>query len=401
MATGSGNSLSFAMNTCLLATEAPPIAEVQGWISDRSPDVRSSVIDLLQAMPGYPPDAGLTQHIAEQARRADTAAYTPIAGNTGLREALADDVSDAYGASLKPDEVCITAGCNQAFYLAAIALAGAGDGFILPAPYYFNHKMTLDMLGITAQILPTCEKEAFVPDPHAAAALIHARTRALVLVTPNNPTGACYPPEVLIRFLELAQRHRIALILDETYRDFSACGAGRPHALFQYPDWQANLVHLYSFSKAFSLAGYRVGAMIAAPPFLAQALKIMDCLAICAPHIGQLAAEYGLRHLRGWRREKRGLAENRATAFRAALEASAHPWSIASSGAYFAYVRHPFENRPAMEVARLLAEQGHLLTLPGSAFGPGQEQFLRVAFSTLDAGEMPEIARRLRGCVIS
>src|SRR5258708_22668781 len=129
-------------------------------------------------------------------------------------------MSGFYGAAVAPQEVAITAGCNQAFCLAMMALAGAGDEVMLPVPYYFNHRMWLDMLGVATVALPFRPDRGGVPDPREAAERITARTRAIVLISPNNPTGAVYPPSVLAEFLAVARSRAIALVIDETYKDF-------------------------------------------------------------------------------------------------------------------------------------------------------------------------------------
>jgi aspartate/methionine/tyrosine aminotransferase len=389
--------MRFSINPLLAATEAPPIPEVQSWAVGRPPG-SLPIIDLLQAIPGYPPDASLTAYVADKATDFRMSLYTPICGTAGLREALAAEVEATYGGMVSPDQVCITAGCNQAFYAATIALAKPGDNVLLPTPYYFNHQMTLDMLGLQVRHLPAREENGFIPDPDEAAALVDAGTRALILVTPNNPTGAVYPPEILGEFFDLAASRRIALILDETYRDFLPMGQSRAHDLFIRPEWPGTLIHLYSFSKAYSLAGYRVGALGASPSFIAQVLKIMDCLIICAPHIAQIAAQYGLERLSEWRRQKRLLMAGRIDAFRKSVAALAPDWGIGSIGGYFAYLRHPFERLDSKGAAYRLADACGLLCLPGSAFGPGQERFLRAAFANIDASQMSEIAARLGSC---
>ena len=181
--------------------------------------------------------------------------------------------------------MAITAGCNQAFCLAMAALARPGDQVVLPLPYYFNHRMWLDATGIEA-LHPAFRPDAGgVPDVEEVARLITDRTRAIVLVTPNNPTGAIYPAETLRAFYDLAKRRGIALVLDETYIDFLPTD-DRPHDLFEDPDWASTVVHLYSFSKVFAITGHRVGALTAGPALMAQIEKAMDCVAICAPRIG-------------------------------------------------------------------------------------------------------------------
>lgn len=383
------------VNPLVASTEAPPIAEAWRWVEGRTFPAEKPLIDLCQAVPGYPPADALTAHLAEQVKAPDTARYTGIDGIPALCAALAKRTGALYGAEVRADEVLITAGCNQAFAVAVMSLARAGDNVILPAPWYFNHKMTLDMLGIEARPLPLRESDGLVPDPVEAEKLIDANTRALVLITPNNPTGAIASPQAIGALYGLCERRGIRLLLDETYRDFPEWGGTAPHDLFRRPAWQKTLVQLYSFSKVYSLAGYRVGAVLADKALLTHARKVMDCLAICAPNVGQKAALFGLETLDGWVAEKRGDILARVSAFQSAMERSGTRYRIASIGAYFAYVRHPFSDRRAHEVAEMLARDHNILCLPGSMFGPGQDSYLRFAFANVDAAVMPEIARRL------
>ncbi|MGH6719919.1 MAG: aminotransferase class I/II-fold pyridoxal phosphate-dependent enzyme, partial [Alphaproteobacteria bacterium] len=193
---------------------------------------------------------------------------------------------------------------------------------------------------------------------------------------------------------DLCKARGIALVIDETYRDFLADGA-RPHDLFEDADWADTFVHLYSFSKAYALTGYRVGA-VACGAALGRALaKVLDCVQISAPRIGQDAALYGLGHLDGFRTVKCALMAERAAALRQAFQAPGLGYRLLSCGAYFAYVRHPFDGEPSAAVARRLAVEHNLLCLPGSFFGPGQDAYLRFAFANLEASWMPAIAERL------
>lgn len=387
------------VNPLAAATEAPPIAEAWRWVEGRVFPDGKPLIDLCQAVPGYPPAEALCAHLAERVHAPETARYTGIDGIPPLRAALARRMTALYGGAVADAEVLVTAGCNQAFAVALMTLARAGDNVILPAPWYFNHKMTADLLGIEARPLIVRESDGLVPDPSEVEGLIDADTRALVLISPNNPTGAIAPPAAIAALYELCERRGIRLLLDETYRDFPDWSgpewSGAPHGLFGRPGWQRTLIHLYSFSKVYSLAGYRVGAVVADAAFQEHARKVMDCLAICAPHVGQMAALFGLEHLDGWVAGKRADIAARVAAFRAAMQGSGTGYRIASIGAYFAYVRHPFEGRPARDVAEDLAREHNILCLPGSMFGPGQDAYLRFAFANVDAAVMPEIARRL------
>lgn len=384
------------LNPVLTRVAAPPIGEVRSWVSEEAAAGGEPLIDLAQALPSYPPPPALAAHLAGRLNDPQVHRYTDILGLADLRAALAEDITVGYGAGtpVAVDQVAITAGCNQAFCLAIMALAAAGDEVVLPLPYYFNHQMWLDALGVRAVHLDFRPDQGGLPDPDEAAAKVTPRTRAIVLVTPNNPTGAIYPPSLLRSFYRLAKSRGLALVVDETYRDFLPEGTC-PHDLFDDPDWPQTLIHLYSFSKVFCLTGYRVGALVAGLPLLAQVDKAMDCIAICAPRIGQEAALFGLCNLGPWRRDNRALMGHRVAAF---LREAADGLGgrLVSIGAYFAYLEHPFPRRDAVDVARGLAARHHLLTVPGPMFGPGQGRYLRLAFANVSTETIPTVAGRLR-----
>ena len=166
------------------------------------------------------------------------------------------------------------------------------------------------------------------------------------------------------------------------------------HHVFDDPDWSATAIHLYSFSKAYALAGYRVGAITASEEFLTEVTKVLDCVSICAPLVSQRAALFALQNAQEWRQEKCQKMHNRAAAFSESLKGNEHGYQITAMGAYFAYLEHPYQ-LPARQVARFLSDEANLLALPGEMFGPNQEKHLRVAFANVSLEIMPEIARRL------
>jgi aspartate/methionine/tyrosine aminotransferase len=344
-------------------------------------------------VPGYPPHPEFLQRLSTAASGAEASRYGPIVGNADLRRTYARHLASLYGAAVAPANVAVTAGCNLAFFTAAMLVAKAGDAVLLPVPWYFNHQMTLAMLGVEARPLPCAPAAGFVPDPAAAERLIDSRTRAIVLVTPNNPTGAIYPDDTLRAFGDLCRRRGLWLILDETYRDFLTA-AGRPHSLFADEDWRRCVIQLYSFSKAYSIPGYRLGSIVADEGVVAQLAKILDCVQICAPRIGQGAVGWGIDALAAWREENRGAMHRRAEAFRRVLARSSG-WRVDSIGAYFAYVRHPFAGASAEAVAERLAVERGVLALPGSYFGPSQDSHLRMAFGNIGLDAIERLAARL------
>ncbi len=383
----------------LLAAVAPsPIAETKGWVLNRAFPADKPLIDMAQAVPGHPPPEDLREHLAGVLRDPTKHGYTPILGVPELRAAYAAHQSAFYGGAIGAGEVGITSGCNQAFCLAMMALAKQDDEVILPRPHYFNHDMWLRMLGVAPVPLDFRPGSGAVPDAEDAEKLITRRTKAIVLVTPNNPTGAVYPPGTIAAFYELAKRHGIALVLDETYKDFLAEGV-RPHRLFHDPDWKRTVVHLYSFSKVFALTGYRGGAITCGAPLMAEIEKAMDCVSICPPRLAQEAALYGLKNLAGWARRNTEALAARQELFRAGLD-RANRWRLVSIGAYFAYVEHPYADRPSAEVSKWLADEHNVLTIPGSMFGgPGQDRFIRFAFANVADAVVPKVFDRLERAI--
>ncbi|UZF94002.1 aminotransferase [Bosea sp. NBC_00550] len=383
------------LNPDLIDTGTPPIPEAQGWA--RAYDGRfGPLIDLSQAVPGSPPPQELLDKLAEAAADPAATRYGGITGDATLREAYAAEISRVYGASFTPGEVSITSGCNQAYVVTMMALARAGDNVLLPTPWYFNHEMTLTMLGVEARPLPCAPEAGFVPDVATAEALIDARTRAIVLVTPNNPTGAVYPPETIAAFAALCARRGIWLVLDETYRDFLPAPVAGPHEVFAASNWRDSVIGLYSFSKAYAVPGWRLGAITASEPVIAQIGKVLDCVQISPVRSGQAAVTWGIDGIREWRERNRAEINDRAALFRAAM-APLNDWRVLSAGAYFAYVAHPFAGVPAADVVRRLVEERGVLALPGPYFGPGQENHLRIAIANVAAKRIGLLGERLKG----
>ncbi|MGL6209348.1 MAG: aminotransferase [Paracoccaceae bacterium] len=384
------------LNPAMAATEAPPVMEARRWLTGVEFPPHRPLINVSQAAPVESPPLALRQALAEAALN-DPAAhlYGPVLGLPALRAEVASQWSTSYGGQITPTQVAITQGCNQAFTAVMSTLAGAGDEVILPTPWYFNHKMWLDMAGVTTVPLPT--GPGLIPHAAEAASRITSKTRAIVLVSPNNPGGAEYPATTLTAFRDLARQHRIALIVDETYRDFDS-RAGSPHDLFTDEGWQDTFIHLYSFSKAYRLTGHRVGAVIASEARLAQVEKFLDTVAICPAQLGQIGALWGLQHLAQWVAGERDEILTRRAAMTNGFNAL-QGWALLGCGAYFAYVEHPFDLASDVLCKRLVTEQS-LLMLPGTMFQPtdspeGKRQ-IRIAFANVDAQGIAEMFNRLK-----
>jgi aspartate/methionine/tyrosine aminotransferase len=385
--------MKFPISPHIRGVHFPPISEVKGWVAN-APAGRH-LIDLCQAVPDYPPARELTEHLKGLLADPLLAKYSPDEGLPEVREAISSRYERTYGAKLSSNHLCLTIGASQAFWLAMVTLCRAGDEVIVQLPCYFDHPMALDILGIKCVYAPFIEATGGVPSVEGISALISPRTRAILLVTPSNPTGVVTPPATILKLHRLAERHRIALVLDETYSDFIADGV-RPHELFTDPRWGEHFVHIMSFGKTYALTGYRAGCLVASEEFIHHALKAQDTMAVCQPRITQHAVKYGAEHLDGWVAENRRMMERRHNRFVAEFTRPDNPFRLAASGTFFAWVRHPCEGRSGREVARRLVEEAGILTLPGEVFGPGLTDYLRLAFGNIREETIPEAAARFR-----
>jgi aspartate/methionine/tyrosine aminotransferase len=388
--------MTLPLNPAFAATEPPPVMEARRWIEGVAFPADRPLINVSQAAPVDSPPLGLRQALADAALNDPSAhLYGPVLGLPALREEIATQWSATYGGAVRPSQVAITQGCNQAFCTVMATLAGPGDEVILTTPWYFNHKMWLDMASVTTVPLET--DATLIPSAEQAAGLITDRTRAIVLVSPNNPGGVEYPAETLAAFRDLCREKGLALIVDETYRDFDS-RAGAPHGLFADPDWPDTLIHLYSFSKAYRLTGHRVGAVVASEARLAEVEKFLDTVAICPSQLGQIGALWGMRNLKQWVAGERDEILARRKAMIEGFK-TLPDWRLLGCGAYFAYVEHPFGIASDALCKRLVSEAS-LLMLPGTMFQPegsaaGRRQ-IRIAFANVDAKGIAEVIRRLK-----
>ncbi|WP_439597255.1 aminotransferase [Falsiroseomonas sp.] len=388
------------LSATLRATAHPPIPAARAWAA-RYQGAAGPALDLTQAVPGYPPPPELLARLAEAAGSTACAGYGPIEGDAPLRAALAADMAGFYGAEIATSDIAITAGCNLAFAMTMAVLAAPGEAVMLPTPWYFNHQMALTMRGVHPVPLPTRAEAGFVPDPAEAAALMDATpVRALVLVTPNNPTGAVYPPELIAEFFRICRARGVALVLDETYRDFLTEAQSPPHRLFTDAAWRDGLVHLYSFSKAYCVPGHRLGAVAAGPAFRTELAKALDTWQICPARPAQAALAWAVPALAGWRAGNRALMADRAALFRVGV-GQLPGWRLDALGTYFAYLRLPEGAPDAEEAAAWLAAELGLMSLPGPFFGPGQQRHLRLAFANAGAEVLAEVPARLRRAALA
>ncbi|MCY4309550.1 MAG: aminotransferase [Rhodobacteraceae bacterium] len=386
-------------NTNLVNTISPPVMDARRWLQETPIETNQELLNLSQAAPVDPPPDDLLNHMAESIKMNPASnIYGPVLGNPELREEIAARWSILYQGEINPSQVAITSGCNQAFAATVATLAEPGDSVLIAAPWYFNHKMWLDMMGINTTVL-TLEKD-LQPNIERARKLISKDLKAISLISPNNPCGTEYSKETIWEFYQLAKENNLTLIVDETYRDFLS-NDNELHEIFQDPDWNRHFVHLYSFSKAFRLTGHRVGAVIASDNFVPQIEKYLDTVSICPNQLGQLGALFGLKNLMGWLVKEKKIILQRREALKKGFKFLPE-WNLLGCGAYFAYVTHPFDMR-SDELVKLFLRKTNMLMLPDTMFEqlkPADEirtygQQIRIAYANIDQNQIEDFFLRI------
>jgi aspartate/methionine/tyrosine aminotransferase len=300
--------------------------------------------------------------------------------------------SDASARQVSGYRVMVTAGGNMAFVHAILAITQPGDEVILPVPFYFNHEMAIQMADCTAVLVPTDDRYQLNLD--AIRRAITPRTRAIVTVTPNNPTGAVFPEAPLREVNDLCARHGLFHISDEVYEYFTYGSAAHvsPGA---FDGAQAHTISLFSLSKAYGFAGWRIGYMVY-PERLRDALaKVQDTVLVCPPVLSQIAAvaamevgpAYCRQHLQSFA-EVRDIVLSELRALEPLCTVPP------AEGAFYCFLRVNADADPFTIAERLIREHG-VAVVPGHAFGATNGCFFRIAYGALQKATVTEGIGRL------
>ncbi len=356
---------------------------------------RQKVIDLVQAVPSYPMSHKIKEELTNNFSDSFSF-YSPGQGLDELKQAICS-LHNVNGVKITPSQVIISAGANQGAFSVFTALFKAGDKVALPVPYYFNYDMALKMLGIEPVYYYLDEANGFKFEFDSFDKRILDKCKGIIVVNPNNPTGAEYDVKELKKLYSECVKKGVTLISDEAYGYFSELGYPNISMLNNVNSLD-NLVIVNTFSKTFSLTGFRVGYTIATEKLLKEIAKVHDTVVVCAPRISQIAALTGLNCCSEWLNEKTKFIQNNIVEFKKLFATADTKYELACCGNFFAYIKHPYEDKTAEEVAFLLAEKANIMTLPGSIFGPKQERFIRLAFGNLQGkDQILQLVERLKG----
>ena len=371
------------------ASIQPPVIPIVGeWTRDNP-----GTLSLGQGVVSWgPPDAAY-DGITRFRENPDNNKYQLAQGIPALLDLIGEKLKTENGIALNPlERIFVTAGANMAFINAVLAITDPGDEIILPAPYYFNHEMAVTMLGCKPVIAPTLGNHQL--DLITLRSAITERTRAIVTVSPNNPSGAVYPEEDLRDVTALCQEFDLFHVSDEAYEYFTFDEA-RHFSPGSIDGAEGHVISLYSLSKAYGFASWRIGYMVTPPQLVVAVKKIQDTNLICPPVISQYAAVGALQTGRAYceqqlakTRDVRNLLLERLAKWGAF--ATAAP----AQGAFYVLLKVN-SDMPALELTRRLIEEHKVAVIPGSAFGLKEDCCIRIAYGVLDHPTCKEALNRL------
>jgi aspartate/methionine/tyrosine aminotransferase len=364
-----------------------------------------TVADLIRRHPGtislgqgvvyYPPPPEAIERIGEFLASGANHHYAPVAGIPALRAKIEAKLRTENG--VEPGisrAVVVTAGGNLAFVNALLAVASLGDEIILQVPYYFNHEMAIAMAGCRAVTVPTDERYQIQPELIRRA--ITGRTRAVVTVSPNNPSGAVYPEAALREVNAICREAGIYHISDEAYEYFTYADA-RHFSPAAIEGSEAHTISLFSLSKAYGFASWRIGYMLIPDPLLESVRKIQDTIIICAPVISQFAALGALEAGRAYSDHRIAEIGRSRALVRRGLAALGDQCAVSDAdGAFYFLLRLRTRLSDRQVVERLVSEH-RVAVIPGSTFGLRDGCTLRVSYGALDSEAVAEGVERLVG----
>lgn len=365
-----------------------PVIPVVGRMVRECP----GTISLGQGVVSYGPPPEAINQINSFLSDPNNHKYSAVEGLAPLVEAIKAKLRKENRINLDGSRVVVTAGGNMAFMNAVLAITDPGDEVILQLPYYFNHEMALAMANCRAVLVATDANYQLRPE--AVRRAITEKTRAVVTISPNNPTGAVYREESLSEINELCRARGIYHISDEAYEYFTY---GDAHHFSPASTTESNqhTISLYSLSKAYGFASWRIGYMVIPEHLFVAVSKIQDTMLICPPVVSQFAALGALEAGAGYCRGKlQSLAEVRDIVLHELTQLNPLCTVPQGEGAFYFLLKIHASIEPMELVERLIREHG-VAVIPGTAFGMKDGCHLRVAYGALEKETVVEGITRL------
>ena len=369
-----------------------PVIPIIGRLAAQNP----GTISLGQGVVHYSPPPSVTDRVLQSlGSNQNVHQYGDVCGVEPLIDALSHKIQNENGITDVPEtaSIVVTAGANMAFMNAISVIADKDDEIILLSPYYFNHQMAIEILG--CRVCTVSSLRNHQPDLEAIESAITTRTRAIVTVSPNNPTGAVYAHDDLVAINNLCAKKGIFHICDEAYEYFvyddeSHFSPGSLSGASQHT------ISLYSMSKSYGMAGWRAGYMVIPNQLSMSVKKFQDTNLICPPRVVQNAMLGALEAGGGWCREQaQPFNEIRKRIIGELLDCKVISNLPEPKGGFYFLLGLNLK-LSAMEVCKSLIERYQVATLPGSTFGDENKCSIRISYGALDSDSVLEGVSRLR-----
>jgi aminotransferase len=326
------------------------------------------------------PDLPTPPHIAEAAREAIARGethYTHPSGMPKLRQAIADLLRRDYGLDYSADETMVTAGTQEGVMLLMLALVDPGDEVLLPSPRFTSYDTAVELCGGVVVSVPTYQKDKFALMPSEIEARITPRTKMLVLITPNNPTGAVTPPEAIREIAEIAKRRDIIVISDEIYATLLFDGA-QHLSIGTLPGMRDRTIIMNGFSKSHAMTGWRIGYLAAPQPFIQRMVEPRHTLSINASTPSQWAALAAATGPQDVVKEMLDIYASRRDVLLKGLDELGFSYGE-PAGAFYVYVNIEASGLPATEFCGKLLVEARVLVQPGMLFADPDDRYVRMS----------------------
>jgi alanine-synthesizing transaminase len=347
-------------------------------VAARRSDV--DVIDLGFGNPDIPSPAIAVEKLAEAARNPRNHRYSMTRGVPRLRLAITDLYQRRFGVELDPEtEACVTIGAKEGFSHLMWVLLGPGDTALVPSPSYPIHIWGPILAGAGVHYVRLGPDQDFFANLHAAWEQAWPRPRVVVMSFPHNPTGTCVDLEFMTRMVEFAREHDVLLVHDFAYAELGFDGY-EPPSLLQVPGAKDVAVELYSLTKSFSMAGWRVGFMLGNPEVVAALARLKSYLDYGTFNPIQIASIVAMNEAPDYPREVNAIYLGRRDTLVDGLARMG--WEIPKpQGTMFVWAPLPaaYEELGSLEFAKMLVKDAKVAVSPGVGFGPGGEGFVRFA----------------------
>lgn len=345
-------------------------------IADQLARQYDDVIDLSLGDPDLTTDEIIINGAFEDAKKGHTK-YTDFRGDPELRMEIAKFYKEEYGMDVADDEIFVTSSGTHAMCLAFSAILDEGDEVIIHAPYYTYYTTQIKFARGIPVVLDCLPEEGFQINPQRLRGLITERTKAIVVNTPNNPTGANMSRETLEAVAEIAKEFDLAVIADDIYTAYSFEGAFTPIA--SLPGMFGRTITLNSYSKDYTMTGWRVGQIVAPNAFIRAVNAVNDAVMFTAPSVSQRAAIYALRNRKTIQPPM--IEEYKKRVYYAAERVNGikNLSVLTPKGTFYLMIDIRKTGLTSAEAMERILSEAHVLVMPGPCFGDCGEGFVRIA----------------------